>query len=119
MQKIILYTAFGWLTATGLLHFVIDVVSQHLRGKHPPGIETTLYYGLHSAYALGQVAFGLLALLLVWRAPGIISQTPALVVAMLAGIGLLAISVLFMSYTEPRFMAGVFCALVLAAFLTR
>ena len=48
MHKWLVYTAFGWLTLTGIAHFVIDVVSHHVRGVHPPGAQTTLlYYGLH------------------------------------------------------------------------
>lgn len=119
MHKTIVYIAFGWLTLTGVLHFIVDVVSQHLRGKHAPGPETTLYYGLHSAFALGQVMFGLLGLWLAWRALPVISATPALALALLAGLGWLAVTVLFMPYWEPKFNVGVFCVLVLAAFFTR
>lgn len=119
MHKYILYSAYGWLTLVGVLHFIVDVVSQHLRGKHPPGIETTLYYGLHSAFALGQVAFGLLGLLIAWKAPHIFSQTPALLISLMVGMGWLAITFQFMSYWEPKLNVTLFCALVLAALLTR
>ncbi|WP_058835310.1 hypothetical protein [Luteimonas abyssi] len=119
MHKYILYTAFGWLTLSGVLHFIVDVVSQHLRGKHAPGPETTLYYGLHSAFALGQVAFGILGVLLAWRATQVLSATPTLALAFVAGLGWLAITILFMPYWEPKFNVGVFCVLVLAAFFTR
>ena len=119
MHKYVIYAAFGWLTLTGILHFVIDVVSQHVRGKHPPGIETSLYYGLHSAFALGQVAVGLLALFLAWRDVNLVSQTPALVLSIAAGLGWLTISSLFMPYWEPRLNVSIFCVLVLAAFATR
>ena len=43
MHKYLVYAAYGWLTFTGVMHFVVDVVSQHLRGKHVPSTETTLY----------------------------------------------------------------------------
>jgi hypothetical protein len=46
MHKIILYTGFGWLTFRGLLHFIIDVVSQYAQEKRAPGPETTLFYGM-------------------------------------------------------------------------
>ncbi len=119
MHKVLLYAAYGWLALTGVLHFAVDVVSQHLRGKHPPGLETTLYYGLHSAFALGQVALGLLGVLLAWRAPQAFEQVPVLAISLAAGLGWLAISVLFMAYWEPKLNVGIFCALALAAWLTR
>lgn len=119
MHKYLLYSAYGWLTLTGILHFVVDVVSQHLRGKHPPGVETTLYYGLHSAFALGQVAFGLIGLFLAWRAPNIFSEIPMLAVSLVAGLGWLAISFQFMHYSEPRLNISIFCVLILAAMITR
>ena len=119
MHRWLVYTAFGWLALSGVLHFAIDVVSQHLRGKHPPGTETTLlYYGLHSAYALGQVTVGALALLVATRALPLLSATP-LALALLAGLGWLAIACLFMPYWQPRLNAGVFCGLVAAAWLWR
>lgn len=119
MHKYILYSAYGWLALSGTLHFIVDVVSQHLRGKHPPGAETTLYYGLHSAFALGQVAFGVLGLLLAWRAPAVFGQIPVLPISLVAGLAWLAITFQFMSYWEPKLNVSVFCALVLAAWLTR
>lgn len=119
MHKYIIYTAYGGLTLTGILHFAIDVASQHLRGKHPPGVETTLYYGLNSAFALGQVVFGLLGLFLAWRAISLLTEAPALILSFAAGFGWLAITFFFMNYWEPRFNAGIFCVLIFAAALTR
>ena len=54
MHRILAYIAFTWLTLAGTLHFAIDVVAQYARGKRVPSPETTLYYGLNTAYALGQ-----------------------------------------------------------------
>jgi hypothetical protein len=119
MHKYIVYAAYGWLALTGVLHFVVDVLSQHLRGKRSPGLETTLYYGLNSAFALGQVAFGLLGLLIAWRAMPLLSQMPMLMLSAAMGLAWLALSVLFMEYWEPKFNAAVFCALVLGMLLTR
>lgn len=119
MHKYIVYAAYGWLALSGILHFSIDVVSQHLRGKHPPGIETTLYYGLHSAFALGQVVFGLLGLFLAWRAMDVLSQTPVLVLSVVAALGWLAITFLFMEYWEPKMNISIFLVLILAALSTR
>jgi hypothetical protein len=118
MHKHIVYAAYGWLTFTGVMHFVIDVVSQHLRGKHVPSTETTLYYGLHSAFALGQFVFGLLGLWLAWRALDMLKERPVVAVSLVAAVGWLAIAVLFMEYWQPKLNAALFGVLVLAAALT-
>ncbi|MDR6984253.1 hypothetical protein J2X32_002897 [Rheinheimera pacifica] len=119
MHKYVIYTAYGWLTLTGILHFCVDVISQHLRGKHPPGIETTLYYGLHSAFALGQTVFGVLGLLLALRSINTLSETPILLLSLAAGLGWLTITFLFMTYWEPKLNISIFCLLIAAAFITR
>lgn len=120
MHKWLVYTAFGWLTLTGIAHFAIDVVSHHVRGVHPPGAPATLlYYGLHSAYALGQVAFGALGLMAAARALPLLATTPPLALALLGGLGWLAIAFLFSPYLPPRINAVVFCALVIAAWAAR
>lgn len=62
MHTILTYASYGWLAFSGTVHCVIDVASQHVRGKRAPGPETTLFYGLHSSFALGQVLCGLLCL---------------------------------------------------------
>lgn len=119
VHKYLLYTAYGWLVATGSLHFIVDVLSQWLRGKREPSLETTLYYGLNSAFALGQVAFGLLGIFVAWRAMGVLTQMPALILVLAVALGWLAITFLFMDYWEPKFNAGVFCALIVAVLVTR
>ncbi len=55
LHKVLVYVAFGWLAFAGTMHFLIDVLAQYLRHKRVPGPEKTLYYGLNTAYALGQV----------------------------------------------------------------
>ncbi|MDO8421654.1 MAG: hypothetical protein Q7S99_05790 [Parvibaculum sp.] len=119
MHKYIVYAAYGWLALSGVLHFAIDVISQHLRGKREPSLETTLYYGLHSAFALGQVVFGLLGLFLAWRAMHLLTQTPAMLLSVAAALGWLAITFLFMEYWEPKLSVGIFCVLIVAAFVSR
>lgn len=119
MHKYLVYAAYGWLTLSGTLHFLVDVVSQHLRGKRVAGLETTLYYGLNSAFSLGQVAFGSLGLFLAWRAMHILDQTPVMVLSFAVGVGWLALTFLFMGYWEPKLNAGIFCVLIIAAFATR
>lgn len=119
MFKYLVYTAFGWLVFSGVMHFCVDVVSQHLRGKRIPGAETTLYYGLNSAFALGQVAFGALGLYVALRSLDMVRELPVLAFALLLGLGWLAISYLFMEYMEPRFIIGLFCLLIVAAIVAR
>lgn len=114
MPAYIHYAAFGWLAVSGVLHFVIDVLSQYLRGKRLPGAETTLYYGLNSAFALGQVVFGLLGLYVAWRVSYLLRETPVLALSLAASLGWLAITFLFMEYWEPKLNAGIFCLLILA-----
>ncbi|WP_431258091.1 hypothetical protein ACQ86G_26630 [Roseateles chitinivorans] len=119
MNKYLVYTTYGWLTLSGTLHFLIDVVSHVLRGKHPPGPETTLYYGLNTAFALGQVVLGLLGLFLAWRAMDVVTALPVQVLTLAAGLGWLAVTFLFMGYWEPKLNVGIFCALALAALVLR
>lgn len=119
MHTYIVYAAYGWLTLTGVLHFAVDVVSQHLRDKREPSMETTLYYGMHSAFALGQIAFGLLGLFLAWRAMPLLSETPALILSAAAALGWLAITFLFMEYWEPKVNVSIFLVLIFTLFVTR
>jgi len=119
MHKILVYVAFSWLTLSGALHFAIDVVSQYLRGKRAPGPETTLYFGLNTAYALGQVAFGILALLVARQALDLLSQWPAVSLCLAAALSWLIFGFVFLEYWEPRVAAGVFGVLLVAAILTR
>jgi uncharacterized membrane protein (DUF441 family) len=118
MHRILFYVAFGWLTAAGLLHFTIDVLSQYLRGKRAPSAETTLYYGMNSAYALGQVLFGLIGLWLAWRAVEVLDEWPVIVLSLSATVGWLAIGFVFIEYREPKVIAALFGALILAAAIT-
>jgi hypothetical protein len=119
MHKYIVYAAYGWLALSGALHFIVDVASQYLRGKREPGLETTLYYGLNSAFSLGQLAFGLLGVFLAWRAMDLVSATPVLILSIAAALGWLAITFMFMEYWEPKLNAGIFLALLVAVFVTR
>lgn len=119
MYTCLVRSAYGWLVAAGVLHFVVDVVSHHLRGVHEPGAETRLHDGLNSAFALGQLTFGLFGLLLSWQAPGVLREGPLLPMSVVTGVAWLAIAFVFMEYQEPRFMVGVFCMLVFGAWLAR
>jgi hypothetical protein len=92
-----------------------DVVhAQHARGKRVPGLETTLYYGLNTAYALGQMLLGLLGLLVARRAIGLLREWPARLVCGAAVVGWLAVALTFIEYPQPRFMMGAFGVLLFA-----
>jgi len=119
MHRHLIYAAFGWLTFAGTMHFFVDVVSQHLRGVRTPSAETTLYYGLHSSFALGQVVLGALGLFLARRAPELLREAPAIVLFLAASIAWLSIAVLFIEYWQPKANAALFLALMLAVALTR
>ena len=119
MQNYLIYSAFGWLTLSGILHFAVDVVSQYLRGKRIPSVETTLYYGLNSAFSLGQVAFGILGIYIAWQALYLLKTGPVLVISAFAGLGWLALTFLFMEYWEPKLAVGIFCLLILGALVVK
>jgi hypothetical protein len=118
MHKALVYLAYGFLALSGTLHFAIDVVSQYLRHKRAPGPETTLYFGLNTAYALGQILFGVLALVVARRAMPILSSWPAVTLSVVAGVCWLAFSFVYLEYREPRYIMGMFLVLLLAAVLT-
>jgi hypothetical protein len=118
MHKWLVYGTYGWLLLGGTMHLAIDVVSQYLRGKRTPGPETTLYFGMHTAYGLGQIFLGLLGLLLAWRALDVVGQWPAMSLCIVAAASWLVFSVIFIEYWEPKVIAVVFGALALAAAIT-
>lgn len=119
MQKYLTYAAFGWLTFSGTMHFLIDVAAQYLRHKRAPGPETTLYYGLNSAFASGQVFFGLMCFWIAWRQPAFLGERPVAAVCLGAALSWLIISFAFMEYWEPKMNAGIFAALVVIAIIIR
>jgi hypothetical protein len=119
MHKYLVYAAYGLLTLGGAMHFFIDVVSQYLRGKRPPGSETTLYFGLNTAYALSQVLFGLMALFIARTAFPLLDQWPAIAISLSAAVCWLIFTFLFIEYREPKIGAGIFTALMIAAAVTR
>jgi hypothetical protein len=100
------------------MHFIIDVASQYLRGKRMANVETTLYYGLNTSFALGQAALGLICLWLAWRAPEILDGRPVMALAFVAAAAWLAITFAFMDYWEPKMSIGIFAVLLIAAALT-
>jgi hypothetical protein len=101
------------LLLSGILHFGIDVVSQYLRGKRASGPEATLYYGLNTGYALGQVWFALSALLAIRSGVAFMGQWPGLTLGLLAAAGWLTIGFVFLEYREleyrePRIVMAIF-----------
>jgi hypothetical protein len=119
MSRYLPYVPYGWLLITGTLHFLIDVLSQYLRGKRVPGAETTLYYGLNSAYALGQILFALSALLVIRSGSDIMRQWPGLLLACGAVLAWFAICHFFLEYREPKIMLSIFSILLVATALLR
>jgi hypothetical protein len=118
LHRTLTLVAFGWLTIVGTLHFAIDVVSQYLRHVRPPGPETTLYFGLNTAYALGQVLFSILALLVVRQGVDVLGHWPGVTLCLAATLCWLAFGFVFLQYWEPRVMIAVFGVLVIAAAVT-
>lgn len=118
MHKNLFYAAFGWLAFTGTMHFIVDVLSQYLRGKRVPGPETTLYYGLNTSYALSQVLFALLCLFMARRAPAMLDAWPVMALSLVASLAWLVITFVFMGYWEPKFNAAIFAVLLIAAIVT-
>ncbi len=119
LHKVLVHVAFGWLIFAGSMHFLIDVLAQYLRHKRLPGPEATSYYGLNTAYALGQVVFGILGLLIARRAIDILGEWPALLLCGTAAVAWFVIGLLSIEYPQPRFMVVIFGILVLAMTLTR
>lgn len=117
MHKYLIFAAYGWLALSGMLHFFVDVVSQYYRGKRVPSYETTLYYGLNTAFSLGQLAFGLLGLWVAWHAIELLKELPAMLLAIAVSFAWLAITFLFIEYKEPKINAGIFCILIISACL--
>jgi hypothetical protein len=115
MARYFFYAAYGWLLITGILHFSIDVLSQYLRGKRSPGAETTLYYGLNSAYALGQVLFALCLLLMIRNRSEMVWQWPGLLLAFAAAVSWFLICHFFLEYREPKMMLSIFSVLLIIA----
>ncbi|HEY0930717.1 MAG TPA: hypothetical protein VGE27_12425 [Gemmatimonas sp.] len=111
--------AFGWMALSGVLHFMADVASQYIRRTRVPSPETTLYYGLHSAYAWGHIAFGALALYLVTCTAPVMNERGLLIMGLVVALGWLAIAMGFIEYWQPKANAVVLCALMVAALLTR
>ena len=119
MHKLFLYAAYGWLLVGSTLHFFIDVVSQHLRGRRVPGVETTLYYGMHSSYTLGQALFAIVALLLIRLGVPFFDEWQGWVLGFVASAAWLTICLVFIEFREPRIVVGVFVALLVGAVLTK
>ncbi|MEA1085190.1 hypothetical protein SFC76_13055 [Sphingomonas sp. CD22] len=115
MARYLTVAAFRWLALTGTMHFVIDVVSQYWRGKRAPGPETTLYYGLNSAFALSQVLFGLLCLWAMRKQPDLLRDPMVMVLSVAGGAAWLTLTFLAMDYWEPKLNAGIFAVLLITA----
>ncbi len=117
IQKIIFTTAFGWLILAGVLHIAVDVVSQHLRGVRIPSPETTLYFGLHIAYSLGQILFGAMGLLVTWVESGANKASPMLLLIIASAVAWILFALYFIDYSPPKVMIGIYATLIILAIL--
>jgi hypothetical protein len=113
IHGMLLYAAYGWLLLSGLLHFGVDVVSQYVRGKRAPGPATTLYYGLNSSYALGQILFAALALFAINQGMTALGRWPGLVLGLFAASAWFVVSLVFLEYPQPRMTVALFAALLI------
>jgi predicted outer membrane lipoprotein len=118
LHRTLLYGAYSWLLLSGLLHFGIDVVSQHIRGKRAPGPATTLYYGLNSSYAVGQILFAMLALFAIRQGVAAMGQWSGITLGLLAACSWFVLSIMFLEYTQPRKTVALFAVLLLGAVIT-
>ncbi len=114
----LLRNAYGWLLLSGLMQFGIDVVSQAVRGKRVPGPQTTLYYGLNTAYALSQVLFAVLALFAIQQGLNALGKWPGVFLGLVAAAALLAVCFRSLEYPQPRATVLVFVALLLGVAFT-
>lgn len=119
MHKTLLQITYWTLLASGILHYIADVLSQYLRGVRTPSAETTLYYGLNTAYALGQVVFATGALLILRSGSSLMDSTGGIALSFAAVIGWLVFSFVFIEYTPPRIFMGLVLALLVAATVVR
>lgn len=114
----LLYGAYGWLLVSGLLQFGIDVVLQAVRGKRVPGPETTLYYGLNTAYAHSQILFAVLALVAIQQGLSVMGKWPGVLLGLVAAGAWLGICFRFLEYPQPRATVLLFMALLVGAVFT-
>lgn len=119
MHKLLLYAGYGFLLLTGVLHFFVDVVAHHFRHQQGTDPETTMYYGLHSAYSLGQIVLGLLAILIIHSGSNLMNRPLGQALGLFAGAGWLAISLKFIAYAPPKFNIVVVLMLLVAAAFTK
>lgn len=115
MWRVLMLGSLGWLTFGAVTHFLIDVVSQHVRGVREPGAARTAYYGLHSAYPLSQLIFAAFGFLLVVSAPDVLRTVGFKAIGLTATICWLAISLLFVEYFPPKLIVAIFGVLFVAA----
>ncbi|MGI4828675.1 MAG: hypothetical protein ACRYFU_10875 [Janthinobacterium lividum] len=118
LHGMLLYGAYDWLPLSGVLHFVVDVVSQYLRRKHAPSPATTLYYGMNSTYAMSKFLLAALALFAIRQGVAAIGHGYGLALGLLAACAWFVPCLLFVEYPQPRIAVAVFAALPAVVALT-
>jgi hypothetical protein len=68
----------------------------------------------NTTYALSQVLFALLALLMLRDRVALMSQWPVLTLSLLAAVAWLSIGFVFLEYREPRIVMAIFAVLLVA-----
>lgn len=112
------FVAYGWIILSGIMHFIVDVAAQYLRGAREPSTETTYYYAMNTAFSLGQLIFGLFGLLLLLQAPKLMTQWPVITLTFSAAILWFLYSLVFLPYKEPKFVSAAVVLLVIAAIVS-
>lgn len=108
---------FGWMALSGVLHVGADVFTPLLRQAPVPGTDRSLYFGLHSAYALGHVAAGLIGLWALMHVDHAIGLRPLLLLGTAISIGWLALALTFIPYRPPRANDALLVLLAVVALL--
>jgi hypothetical protein len=117
MHTYLLGFALYSLVIGGVIQF-IDITCQSLRGARPQGVETTLYYGLNSTFALSQLLYGLSGVLLQHHALGVFDQPDFLVLSSIATAGWLTINLFCLDSGKPRLTTLSFTLLSAASAMT-
>jgi len=112
------HDAYRGLLLSGLLIFEIDVMSQFIRGKRASSSATTLYYGLHSPYAVSQILFAALALFAIRKGVTTMGQWSGLLLSLLAACAWFVLNLLFREYLQPRMSVALFAGLLVGVALT-
>ncbi|MFD4637716.1 hypothetical protein ACFWN2_10405 [Lentzea sp. NPDC058436] len=118
VHKVLLHSSYGYLLLSAVLHFFVDVLQQYWRGERPPGAESTYYYGLHTAYSLGQVAFAVLALIVIGTGSDFLSGFLGQLLSIALVAAWFVLCLVFFEYFPPKLHLMIVSVLLVAAAVT-